>query len=590
MKTQGGSWSRRQFLGAAASEALATALTQGQAAPGLLPLRAQSRREPLPPPVSAATGVLQRLLGPAAARFHLAVLPQGGNGKPAYTLEASGGEVRIAGTSAVAMCRAAYSYLRRQGVAMVCWSGARIQLPDPLPSFVRERVECPYRHVQYLNPCTYGYTMAFWDWPRWERELDWMALHGITMPLAMEGQEWVWNQVWRSYGVTEAELEAWNTRPAQLPWHRMGNINGFDGPLPPDWIENRRALQKQIMDRMRALGMTPVAPVFAGFVPQGFLRVWPNAETTTLLWLPEEFKTIPRSTRTFVLHPRQEELYREIGRRFIELYKAEYGEVSYYLADSFNELDPPVRADRRYEDLEQFGRTVYSGILAGDPAGIWVMQGWLFVFGAEGFWDDASGAALLRGVPNDRMLILDYTNDLTPSLAGKFQPGPWRRTQAFHGKAWVNGMAHTFGGNNTVKGNLPLMAFEPAQTLADPAHGNLQGWGMCPEGVETNEVVYELMTDAGWQREPIELDSWSRVLPGALRRLSGGDAGGLGTAAQERLRRAYVDVARGVAGRADHRAACAGRGCRAGVCRGGAAFSLLLGPAWPGAAVPERPD
>ena len=506
MSNGDGRWNRRQFLGAAATQGVAAALSHGRTVSAQARLQTQPKR--VRAPGAAAAEVLRRQFGAASAHFHLAALPASSSGNPAYTLEASGGEVRIAGTSAVAMCRAAYSYLRGQGAGMVCWSGTRIDLPDPLPPHPAVRVECPYRHVQYLNPCTYGYTMAFWDWPRWERELDWMALHGITMPLAMEGQEWVWNQVWRSYGVTEAELDAWNTGPAQLPWHRMGNINGFDGPLPPDWIENRRALQKQIMDRMRALGMTPVAPAFAGFVPQGYLRVRPDAETTTLLWLPEEFKTIPRSTRTFVLHPRQAELYREIGCRFIELYKAEYGEVNYYLADSFNELDPPVSADRRYEDLEQFGRTVYSGILAGDPAGTWVMQGWLFVFGAQGFWDDASVAALLRGVPNDRMLILDYTNDLVPSLAGKFQPGPWRRTQAFHGKAWINGMAHTFGGNTTVKGNLPRMASEPAQTLADPAHGNLQGWGMCPEGIETNEVVYELMTDAGWQREPIELSSW----------------------------------------------------------------------------------
>ena len=301
-------------------------------------------------------GVLRRQVGPAAARFHFEPLPASPDGNPAYTIVASQGEVRIAGTSAVAMCRAAYTYLRGQCGAMVCWSGSHLDLPNPLPALAPVRVDCPYRHIQYLNPCTYGYTMAFWDWPRWERELDWMALHGITMPLAMEGQEWVWNKVWRSFGVSEAELDAFNTGPAHLPWHRMGNINRFDGPLPARWIENRRVLQRKILDRMRALGRMPVAPAFAGFVPQGFLRAQPQAETTTLLWLPSEFKTIPRSTRTFVLHPRQEALYREIGRRFITAYKAEYGEVSHYLADSFNELDPPVSADHRYEDLERASR------------------------------------------------------------------------------------------------------------------------------------------------------------------------------------------------------------------------------------------
>lgn len=26
-----------------------------------------------------------------------------------------------------------------------------------------------------------------WDWERWEREIDWMALNGINLPLAFTG-------------------------------------------------------------------------------------------------------------------------------------------------------------------------------------------------------------------------------------------------------------------------------------------------------------------------------------------------------------------------------------------------------------------
>jgi alpha-N-acetylglucosaminidase len=349
--------------------------------------------------------------------------------------------------------------------------------------------------------------MAFWDWARWERELDWMALHGITMPLAMEGQEAIWQRVWLSMGLTQAEVDEVSTGPGHLPWHRMGNINNFDGPLPQSWIEQKRVLQGKILDRMRELGMKPVAPAFAGFVPQGFKRLHPDAETFTLLWLAEEFKTIPRSTRTFILHPGENALYRQIGKRFIEEYKAEYGEVEYYLADTFNELAVPVSKDRRYEDLERFGRTVYEGIVAGDLDGTWVMQGWLFVYDSS-FWDNPSVEALLRGVPNDRMLIVDYSNDLTPKLKGKYAPGQWRVQKAFFGKQWIHGMAHTFGGNNNVKGNLSRMASEPAAVLHDSDRGNLVGWGMCPEGIENNEVVYELMTDAGWQSEAIDLAVW----------------------------------------------------------------------------------
>ena len=497
-------WTRRQFLGTTCASTAIAALGTGW------PASAGAGKEKHEPdkltPLDAANGVLARQLGERAKDFHLSLMTDGGAASrhAAYEIEASGGAVHISGTTAVALCRGAYTYLREQCNAMITWSGHHLDLPTPLPDIAKMRVECPYQHVQYYNPCTYGYTLAFWDWARWERELDWMALHGITMPLAMDGQEYIWQKVWLSFGLTQSEIDAWSTAPAHLPWHRMGNINRFEGPLPQNWMEGRRVLQRKLLDRMRALGMTPVAPAFSGFVPQGFFRVHPETEAFTLLW--GDFTTLPRNTRTFILNPSQDELYKEIGKRFIQAYKAEYGEIQYFLADTFNELAAPVSVDHRYEDLERFGRTVYAGIQAGDPNATWVMQGWLFV--NDPFWDPPSTEALLRGIPNDRMLILDYSNDLAPGVRAHYSPSPWKQDHAFYGKQWCNGMAHTFGGNNNVKGNLALMASEPAAVLANPEKGNLVGWCMCPEGIETNEVVYELMTDAGWKTAPIDLAMW----------------------------------------------------------------------------------
>jgi alpha-N-acetylglucosaminidase len=515
-------WTRRKFLGTSClsvGSALA-AIDSSTPASHLTPLsqdtgsedgrsrqsRNRGRPQTSETAVSSAEAVLRRQLGSRAADFHLRPIASE-QGQEVYELEASGGQVSIAGSSGVALCRGAYSYLRNACGSMITWSGRNANLPATLPDQPRQRVVCPYKFVQYLNPCTYGYTMAFWDWARWERELDWMALHGITMPLAMEGQEVIWQRVWLAMGLAQAEVDECSTGPGHLPWHRMGNVNNFDGPLPQGWIEQKRILQNKIIDRMRELGMKPVAPAFAGFVPQGFKRLHPEAKTFTLLWLADEFKTIPRSTRTFILHPGENALYRKIGKKFIEEYKAEYGEVEYYLADTFNELAVPVSEDHRYEDLERFGRTVYEGIQAGDANGTWVMQGWLFVYAAD-FWDNPSVQALLRGVPNDRMLIIDYSNDLTPKLRGKYAPGQWKVQKAFFGKQWIHGMAHTFGGNNNIKGNLALMASEPAKVQHSPERGNLVGWGMCPEGIENNEVVYELMTDAGWSSESIDLAQW----------------------------------------------------------------------------------
>lgn len=36
---------------------------------------------------------------------------------------------------------------------------------------------------------------VWWDWKRWEKEIDWMALQGVNLPLAFTGQEAIWQKV-----------------------------------------------------------------------------------------------------------------------------------------------------------------------------------------------------------------------------------------------------------------------------------------------------------------------------------------------------------------------------------------------------------
>lgn len=142
-----------------------------------------------------------------------------------------------------------------------------------------------------FNVVTFSYTTAFYDFQQWEFLLDWASLHGINLPLATGGQEYIWRAVYRDYGMTEKDVSrsltcndlefvltlplqiyAWFSGPAFTGWSRMGNIRGSWGPngtrpVSPGWIDQQFQLQKQILARMDALGMTPVLPAFNGFAP-----------------------------------------------------------------------------------------------------------------------------------------------------------------------------------------------------------------------------------------------------------------------------------------------------------------------------------
>lgn len=52
----------------------------------------------------------------------------------------------------------------------------------------------------------------------------------------------------------------------------MGNIAAWGGPLPAGWIRGQLRLYQLVLRRMRDLGMRPVLPAFAGFVPPAITR------------------------------------------------------------------------------------------------------------------------------------------------------------------------------------------------------------------------------------------------------------------------------------------------------------------------------
>ena len=49
---------------------------------------------------------------------------------------------------------------------------------------------------------------------------------------------------------------------------------------------------------------------------------------------------------------------------------------------------------------------------------------------------------------------------------------------------------------------------EHLTALASPNKGHLFGYGSSPEGLEGNEVIYELISSAGWSAEPKDISEF----------------------------------------------------------------------------------
>jgi alpha-N-acetylglucosaminidase len=449
--------------------------------------------------VEAVRGLVARLLGPQfVASFDLALVdPQPNTGNDVFRLLPSSTidgrvVVPVRGSSGVALASGLYWYLKYHCNASVTWgesgTGDNLVLPNPLPQVATEvSMNAPVRWRYYMNVCTVSYSSAWWDWARWEREIDWMALHGINLPLSFTGQELVWTEVWKGLGLTDAEIEEFYTGPAFLAWNRMGNVQGWGGPLTKSWRVAQAELQKKIVQRQREFGMKNVLSAFAGHVPAGLKRVHPNANMT----LSPTWATFSDAYRVWLLNP-FDPLFQKIGAAFIEAQTRIFGTDHIYNADTFNELDPPS-ADPSY--LAAASDAVYQGMAIADPKALWLMQGWLF---RSEWWTNERIKAYLSGVKNDNMLILDLYAEVDPI---------WRKTESYFGKPFIWCMLHNFGGNRDLYGNLTHIGTAPV-TARTTSGSTMVGTGLTMEAIEQNPVIYELMSEMGWRSEEVKVSEW----------------------------------------------------------------------------------
>ncbi|MBS1563385.1 MAG: alpha-N-acetylglucosaminidase, partial [Bacteroidetes bacterium] len=448
-------------------------------------------------PKAAAKALIQRVLPAAAASFDVAFIPQSKD-KDVFELESVNDRIMLRGNTVVSVASALNYYLKNYAHCDISWNGSNLKLPSPLPAVTAKiRKETPYQYRYYLNYCTFNYSMSWWDWDRWQKEIDWMALNGINMPLALTGQNTIWKKVYNSLGFSDRDLEGFFSGPAYFNWFWMGNLDGWGGPLPQSWLDQHEALQKKILARERSFGMTPILPAFTGHVPPSFAKRFPKASLKKTNW--SDFSPV------YILDP-GDSMFTVIGRRFIEEQTATYGTDHFYSSDTFNENLPPTNDSTFLNDVS---KKVYQSMAVVDPKAVWVMQGWMFSFQAS-YWHPTQIKALLNAVPEDKMIILDLYSENKPM---------WEKTEAYYGKPWIWCMLHNFGGNISLYGRMGHVAHDPVQALRSPRSGKLQGIGLTPEAIEQNPALYTLMLEHVWNDADIDLDAWLKNY--AFRRYGG---------------------------------------------------------------------
>ncbi|WP_431216904.1 alpha-N-acetylglucosaminidase TIM-barrel domain-containing protein [Puia sp. P3] len=229
--------------------------------------------------------------------------------------------------------------------------------------------------------------MSWWDWDRWQQEIDWMALHGINMPLAITGEEYTWYQVYHKMGFADKELKDFFSGPAYF-------ASVLDG-------------QPRRLGRPPVHALDGISKRIAEKDPDPGKRIGNDAGDASLHRTRPRLLPLPLSVGALQIHQLEERLQGHRGYS-TPLTRCSPTSASVssgnrppssaptisHSADTFNENEPPSD-DPAF--LSGLSKKIFEGMQQADPHAVWVMQGWLF-YSDRKFWKapQIQGAARRR--------------------------------------------------------------------------------------------------------------------------------------------------------------------------------------------------
>lgn len=421
--------------------------------------------------INSSKALISRITPDHTSQFVIQVIPS--DSCDIFEIDGAKNKVILRGNSPISIATAYNHYLKYYCKSQLSWFGDQLDLPKSLPiPQKREQHTINGKYRIYFNYCTLSYTAPWWNWERWQREIDFMAMNSINTPLQPIGLDAVWYETLLKMGFSDTEARSFLVTPAHQAWQWMPNIESYGGGLPKSWIESHKTLARQIYARQLELGMTPIQQGFTGYVPKTLASKYPDAKIAK----QPEWYGFEGVSQLDPLDP----LFKTIGTLFLETQKELFGSYGLYAADPFHESSPPVKGD---EYLRSAGKTIWNLIHDFDPEATVAMQAW------------SLREPIVKQFPKDRLVILD--------LGG----GNYKGTQNFWGYPFVAGNLHNFGGRINMHGDIALLASNQYMEAKKTAP-NIVGSGLFMESIIQNPMYYALAFEMPIHQDTIDIRRW----------------------------------------------------------------------------------
>ncbi len=371
------------------------------------------------------------------------------DGRNIFSYESSDGKVLLKGTDTVCLAVAYYHFMRDYCGAYFAADHSLAYGEFELPNEKSEgEIKAEYRTC--FEYTTFSCSACWWSWERWEKEIDFMAMNGINMPLATVGTEAVWMKTMLDLGMKEGLALASIAGPSFWSWQLSDCFDGYLPQTKKESIDKRLELGRKITDRERELGMTPIMHGFTGYIfrtfIQGKIRARMNKSEEWCLF-PSQYQLVVRDT-----------MFHKVGTLFYKNQELLLGESDFYLADPFLN-HPPAKRNSAF--LAGVGTSVYKLISSRSENSVWVIH------------SSCAKPELLLGIPKERILIIDN--------------GELCNDSDYEGYSFIVGTQCNSGDVTAIHGDIAAVSANRFNKLSSDNTG-VRGVGIFSDGAFSNEA------------------------------------------------------------------------------------------------------
>ncbi len=411
---------------------------------------------------------------PKIADFFETEITDKKDGCDCYGYKGKDGKILLYGSDKVCIALAYKKYLTKycSFTFDLCGDNNKEINTAPSPEAFEDIIIQKYR---VFGDCYFYSNDAWkWDFPRWEKEIDRLAMNGINLALNLVGNEAIYYYTLVRMDFNESDAFNFISAPPFYAWQQTNKLNGYLTHKNPRWLDDSLILGKKIFDRMTECGITPILSTFSGMVPKSVIPLFGGEKIT----VSDKWESFGKTYHFNIDNPN----FRRFFLKYMEIQEEYIGKSDFYLCNQFCNKARPKKK-KEIAVFEQYGTAL-------DKIADYCNENAVLVFTSEGY-EKYSVSKIKRC----SSLILDVDGKRRDEEKG------------FNGLPFVLGNSQNNNSHNSMQGNIKKLSQNPYSEIKNK-YPNLCGSGLFPESINQNPVYFELSFDILTENNKIDLKKW----------------------------------------------------------------------------------